>query len=107
GRSLDAELGDGWMERVHREDRSAYLQSHEHAVRAGVPFTAEYRLRRRDGCYRWVLHHGQPWKIGDKPGFFFTCLDFTERKCEEERFRARLRELADHLEAAREEERST
>jgi two-component system sensor histidine kinase UhpB len=106
GRSLDAEVGDGWIESVHPEDRSGCLQSHDQAVRTGAPFTAEYRLRRADGCYRWVLHHGQPWRLAGKPGFVGSCIDFTERKDEEERFRARLRELADRAEAAREEERS-
>jgi PAS domain-containing protein len=52
-------------------------------------FTMEYRLRRNDGEYRWVLDHGVPRFAPDNTflGYIGSCTDFTELKRAEEALR--------------------
>jgi len=60
GAPIGACDGDAWAERIHPEDRDAALVVWARALADGEPFQSEYRLRRRDGDYRWVLAGGQP-----------------------------------------------
>src|SRR3712207_6137195 len=59
----------------------------------------DYRLRRHDGEYRWVLDNGRPFyrSGGDFAGYFGSCIDITERKVTEERLREALRSQEDML----------
>src|SRR5580765_1712453 len=54
-RTLPQELGDGWLEGVHPDDREITRTRAREAMAAQRPFTIEYRLRRADDQYRWVL----------------------------------------------------
>ncbi len=89
GRSLEQELGNGRAEGVHAEDRHRCLAVYERAFDAREPFTMEYRLRRNDGEYRWVLDSGTPRFASDGAflGYIGSCFDITERKLAEEKFR--------------------
>jgi PAS domain S-box-containing protein len=89
GRTIDQELGNGWTDGVHAEDRDRCLALYERAFDAREPFTMEYRLRRSDGEYRWVLDSGTPRFAHDGAflGYIGSCIDITERKDAEEKFR--------------------
>ena len=82
GRALDEELGDGWTAGIHPEDFGPRQAAFADAFEARRSFTLEYRLRRNDGSYRWVLDHGAPRFDGDGAfaGYIGACLDITERK---------------------------
>jgi PAS domain S-box-containing protein len=60
GRPLSRELGVGWAEGVHFEDFQGTMTGYYAAFVARRPFRLEYRLRRADGEYRWILDQGVP-----------------------------------------------
>src|SRR5215472_15879354 len=60
GRSLEKELGDGWTEGVHPEDRASVMNRFRKAFAARSPFELEYRLRNASGQYPWVIDRGEP-----------------------------------------------
>src|SRR6266571_6891152 len=89
GRTMEQELGKGWTEGVHADDLDHCLEVYETSFNAWQPFTMEYRLRRNDGEYRWVLDSGTPRFASDGAflGYIGSCFDITERKLAEEKFR--------------------
>lgn len=89
GRTLDQELGNGWAEGVHPDDFTACLQTYVTAFDQQQPFSMEYRLRRADGCYRWIRDDGTPRydSQGGFLGYIGYCMDITEQKEADEKIR--------------------
>jgi PAS domain S-box-containing protein len=82
GRTMAQELGAGWTESVHADDLDRCLRTYHHAFDRRHPFEIEYRLRRADGNYRWVLGNGVPRYGADKEflGYIGSCFDITRMK---------------------------
>jgi PAS domain S-box-containing protein len=100
GRTIEEERGEGWCEGIHSEDLDRCLETYNKSFNARLPFTMEYRLRRHDGEYRWVLDTGVPHfsTSGTFLGYIGSALDITERKQSEVdllRLTARLFNLQD------------
>jgi PAS domain S-box-containing protein len=104
GRSLESELGNGWAEGVHPEDLGRCLDTYTKAFDLREPFQMEYRLRRHDGAYRWILDSGVPSfnTDGSFAGYIGSAIDVTERKLAE----GSLSKVTRTLIEAQEEERT-
>jgi len=86
GRSGAQDLGFGWMERVHPEDTDQLVAACRGAFAARRPYRADFRLKRFDDVYCWVMSTGNPRFLenGTFAGFVGTCVDISERKRHEE-----------------------
>jgi PAS domain S-box-containing protein len=104
GRPLEAELGNGWKDGVHPEDLKRYVDTHNQAFDRRESFQMQYRLRRHDGEYRWVVDIGVPRfnPDGSFAGYIGSCIDITDRKRTEEA----LANMGRRLIEAHEEERT-
>jgi PAS domain S-box-containing protein len=82
GRSIDSELGNGWAEGVHSEDLQRCMDTYSQAFDRREEFRIEYRLRRHDAQYRWVLDIGVPRFNPDRSfaGYIGIGIDVTERR---------------------------
>ena len=80
GRPLASEIGEGWVDGVHAADRQHCLDTYVRAFDRREPFMMEYRLRRHDGEYRWVLDNATPRydPDGSFAGYIDACFDVTE-----------------------------
>ncbi len=89
GRTLQEERGRGWTERMHPQDSVVCFGMYQSALQARRPFTMEYRLRRADGEYRWMLHTGVPLFTsgGWFTGYIGSCVDVTDRRRAEQEIR--------------------
>jgi PAS domain S-box-containing protein len=89
GRTLEEELGAGWISGIHQDDLDGAVATCQSALDRREEFRMEFRLRRADGEYRWVLDHGVPryGAGGEFAGYIGSCIDVHERKESEERDR--------------------
>jgi len=100
GRTMEQEVGTGWTEGVYPDDLQGCFDVFLPAFHARKPFRMEYRLKRADGEYRWVIESGIPrYAGGEFAGYIGSNIDITDLKRaaeESERLRQVKSELA-HL----------
>jgi diguanylate cyclase (GGDEF)-like protein/PAS domain S-box-containing protein len=86
GRRTEEEVGDGWTQGVHVDDLARFRDIFAAAIEARRPFEMEFRIRRNDGRFRWMLNVGRPFNDleGDFAGFLGSCYDITDRKTHEQ-----------------------
>jgi len=96
GRTLEMECGTGWAAGVHPEDFQHSMHLYLNAFVERRDFQMEYRLRRADGQYRWILDTGRPRFASDGTfeGYIGSCIDITDLR----ESASRLRRLNDELE---------
>ena len=82
GRTLVQEMGNGWIDGVHPQDKDKCIETYVKAFDKHEPFEMEYRLRHASGEYRWLLDMGIPNfnSSGVFIGYIGHCFDITERK---------------------------
>jgi two-component system, NarL family, sensor histidine kinase UhpB len=85
GRPREAQLGDGWLEGVHPDDRQRWRETYEPAFAARQPFEIEFRLRRTDGQFGSMICVGRPYHDmeGRFSGYLCSCYDNTARRAME------------------------
>ena len=89
GRPIESELGRGWFDDLHPDDHDRFLNIYSKSFESGQEFTIEYRLRGRDGEYRWFLDRGVPRLTPDGTflGYIGSCVDIHDRKTAESALR--------------------
>jgi PAS domain S-box-containing protein len=104
GHSLADALGDDWLSAVHPDDQADYRRAATRALERRDAFRTEYRLRRFDGEYRWMLTSAVPrfTPDGSFAGYIASAIDITELKAA----RAALSNLSGRLMEAQEQERT-
>jgi PAS domain S-box-containing protein len=82
GRAMEQELGEGWAEGVHPDDFHRCLAVYVSHFDERRPFRMDYRLRRADGEYRWLLDTGVPRFDADRAflGYIGSCIDINALK---------------------------
>jgi PAS domain S-box-containing protein len=85
GSSIDQQQGLGWLKGVHPQEQSFCEEMYYSAFHARTKYEIEYRLKRHDGEYRWILDTGIPrfMPSGEFAGYIGCCIDITERKLAE------------------------
>ncbi|HKQ70646.1 MAG TPA: PAS domain-containing sensor histidine kinase [Polyangiaceae bacterium] len=108
GRTLEEEWGVGWAEGIHFEDFQRCIDTYSDAFNARETFEMEYRLRRHDGAYRWILDRGtvRYTPDGSFAGYIGSCIDITDRKQMESDLKKAVRDRDDFLSIASHELRT-
>jgi PAS domain S-box-containing protein len=104
GRTMEAELGEGWVESVHPEELQQCMDTYLDAFVQRREFRMEYRMRRADGQFRWILDTGLPRYLPDGAyaGFIGSCIDITDFKQANEALRQLKEQLEERVKEARE-----
>jgi PAS domain S-box-containing protein len=105
GRSLEQELDCGWQEGIAEADLERWRDVAGNAATLRDPYSVEYRLRRADGEWRWIIETGSPRLAADGSfaGYLGSCIDITARKENEEELEAHVRLRTRELQAANQE----
>lgn len=82
GATIKEAEGWGWETFMHPDDLESFKRTYQTSFEQQQPFSAEYRLKRNDGEYRWMLSSGVPryQANGEYVGFIGTVIDIDERK---------------------------
>lgn len=80
GRPAEDAFGDGWLDMIHPDDQDRCLGTYLDALERREPYEMEYRLRRYDGTYGWILDRASPvYEAGVFAGYVGGGIDVTER----------------------------
>lgn len=81
GKAMKDEIGTGWAEGVHPEDYDTCLKIYLDAFEKQESFEMEYRLKRKDGSWRWINDRGVPYYIDNHEfaGYIGSCMDVTDK----------------------------
>ncbi|GAB3739526.1 CheR family methyltransferase [Spirosoma lituiforme] len=99
GRTVSQETGQGWVKDIHPEDRAEYVALYKTSFIAKEPYQAEYRLKRSDGEYRWMMENAQPTfgPDGTFSGFIGTCAEVHVQKSLNQELDSRVQERTHEL----------
>ena len=86
GRTLGQELGMGWLEGIHPEDLDRFMGIYKSSFDARKPFDVEFRMKKNDGNFKWIISKGVPrfQTDGRFAGYIGSCIDINDQKIIEE-----------------------
>lgn len=85
GRPLAQEINNGWLDEIHKDDIGQYLEIFKTSYDLMQPFEVEYRMRRHDGAYRWLLCRAVPnLSDGKFAGFIGSCTEVHDKRMMQE-----------------------
>lgn len=86
GRTIGEELGFNWIQNVHPEDVNDLLKVYQKSLADRKTFSYQFRYKRTDNIFRWLMMNGIPRFNDDNIflGFIGTCIDITQQKEDEE-----------------------
>jgi PAS domain S-box-containing protein len=94
GASPGSANGFGWLEYVHPEDKDQAMADWMRCVESGADYEAEYRIRSKDGAYRWFRARAVPIRDDGKIAKWYgTCSDIHDSKLLEQSIRDNAAEL--------------
>jgi two-component system CheB/CheR fusion protein len=104
GRTMEQESGEGWLESVHPEDREELKKIYKTSFDERKDFFAEYRLKRKDGTYRWISVHGTPRFTPENgfKGFVGGGIDITDQKIFADTLEKQVQERTEELKKSHE-----
>ena len=99
GRTMEQEVGNGWAEGVHPDDLDRFLKLYHSSFQAQKRFSIEYRLRRFDGEFRWLISLGKPSysSLGEFTGFIGSCTEVHAQKVLNEQLDERVKDRTQEL----------
>lgn len=102
GRNLRLETGIGWTEGVHTEDLPLCLSTYHKSFEEKQPFNIQYRMKRQDGEYRWILNSAVPTfdTNGEFTGYTGSCIEIHDQRLLSESLERRVYERTRELEEA-------
>jgi len=82
GRTMEQEIGEGWKDGIHPDDRENFESVFNTSCSRIKEFYIEFRLQKRDGNYRWIGYRGVPriGANGEFQGFIGGAMDIDEQK---------------------------
>ncbi|OMP87435.1 Peroxide stress-activated histidine kinase mak1 [Diplodia seriata] len=80
GLTEEESLGKGWKLPFHEDDMPETSKRWQHSLKTGEEYNTEYRCRRYDGQWRWMLGRAVPFRddLGKVIKWFGTCTDIHE-----------------------------
>jgi PAS domain S-box-containing protein len=89
GASLEDIQNGKWIEYLHPDDRDSVSREFAKALATGNSYSVVYRLKIKDGTWRWVLSRAEPSKdeAGNIVRWFGVTIDIHERKVAEGKLR--------------------
>lgn len=108
GRTLEQEAAEGWREGIHREDAPRLREALDAKLAAHAAYRVEFRLRRRDGDYRWIMESATPRFETGKGfiGYIGSSVDVTPLKQSERSLEIAVKARDEFLSAASHELRT-
>lgn len=80
GRTMEQEMGDGWVEGVHPDDLKDCVDQYLAHFKEKKSFKLKYRLKHNDGTYHWLLDFGSPFfdENNNFLGYIGSCYDIND-----------------------------
>jgi PAS domain S-box-containing protein len=97
GTHTDAVAANGWKELIYPADMPVAYETYKRYFTYREPVVLEYRMKHKDGGYRWVIDHGVPRFLEDGTfmGYIGTVMDIHDRKLAEEKIRFQVQVMQD------------